>query len=349
MPLDPRQVPLRRPAAVAVHDDGEVPRAAGRSRPAGRAPPPRNPGARRRGCLQGTWGKRNHTNSQAPTPKLQGRVVQQGWTRFEAGSSELEFEHPWSWKLELGSQSIVHMRQKQALRRRRPAGLRAVVRVEHGQQTPRVPSADPDLDQRADDVPDHVPQESIAGDADHQRQVESAAVFDRRAARMVRTVDATGRAGSLERRRNRALPISAPRRGAHRLEVERLRDVPDVAAQERRDERRIRRSGTRRSSRGRRTARGTRARHLFDGQHAHVGRQHRVQRARERRLVERLATVALATWPARARPHRSVRRRGSSSAPPLDRRERVLEQPLNRRCRSADAASRRNWFRRTEG
>jgi len=41
---------------------------------------------------------------------------------------------------------------------------------------PWVPAARADFDQGPDDIPDHVAQESVAGDADHEWQIESAAI-----------------------------------------------------------------------------------------------------------------------------------------------------------------------------
>ena len=54
MPFDAGQMPLRGPAAVAVHDDGDVLRAAARSSPVVPAPLRANQPARRRGCPEAT-------------------------------------------------------------------------------------------------------------------------------------------------------------------------------------------------------------------------------------------------------------------------------------------------------
>src|SRR5687767_9753253 len=131
--------------------------------------------------------------------------------------------------------SILHTRQEQPLRRRRPAGLRAIERFEDGQQAPGVPSARPDLDERPHDVSDHVPEETIPGDADHERQIEPAAVLE------VERVNgphgaALGGAGPLESGEIMGAD-QRTRRGRHRFEVERLWNVPDVAAQEHGDDR----------------------------------------------------------------------------------------------------------------
>src|SRR5687768_9371916 len=74
--------------------------------------------------------------------------------------------------------SILHVRQEQPLRRRRPPRLGTVTRLEDREQSPRIPPARADFDQGPDDVPDHVAEEAVAGYPHDERQVESRTVFD---------------------------------------------------------------------------------------------------------------------------------------------------------------------------
>ena len=249
VPLDPRQVPLRRPAAVAVHDDGEVlrqpvevdlpgePRLRGTLRHDGQdvfkghaetviissrgLAAPRSAGPQTGGVIRGIWAKAPVSDSGSPFAPM-----------FELARIGAADRGP-------GTRGLNTPRASETS----PCGGAVRPACERSREsstasgTPRVPSSDADLDQRADDVPDHVAQESIACDADDQRQVESAAVLD-----------LEGKNGPLGRSDRRAGSLEAgeivaaderSRGGAHRLDVERLRDVPDVAVQERRDERRI--------------------------------------------------------------------------------------------------------------
>ena len=120
-----------------------------------------------------------------------------------------------------------------------------------------------------------------------------------------------------------------PGRRAHRLDVERLRHVPDVARQEHRHQRRVHDPVL--VGLGARAESGVKGLvHRFDRQHPHVDRQHRVQRPGQRRLgdvagqrhardlSERVHAGVGA--PGAVHGHRSA----------LDRRQRVLEHPLDR-------------------
>ena len=123
--------------------------------------------------------------------------------------------------------------------RNRPCGG-AVGRPARGRAMPgcrrsrRRPAPEPDVDQRADDVADHVAQEAVAVDAHHQRLVGRLAAAPVDAARSSARCRCTTAAGALERREVVACRRSGAAASRIALEVERLRHVPDVAAQERR-------------------------------------------------------------------------------------------------------------------
>ncbi len=219
------------------------------------------------------------------------------------------------------------MGQEQPLRRRRAPGLGPVAGVEHRQRPPWIPASDADINQRADDVPDHVAQEPIACYPDDQRQVESAAVFD-----------VEGMDGALGRRHRRAGPLEAgevvaadQRSGsrAHRLGVEWLGNVPHVAVQERRHERGIH-DAVFVGLRARVEAGVEARRHLLDGQHAHVERQHGIHRPRERRALEHVDDHGARHLPHRVHAGVGPPRTMDGGQPVLDRRQRIFEQLLNR-------------------
>ena len=116
---------------------------------------------------------------------------------------------------------------------------------------------------------------------------------------------------------------------AHRLDVERTRNVPDIAMLEGRDERAVRDPipvGLRdRVEAGMKLRTG-----IFDRDDAHVDGQDGVQRALQRRDVVRGARTDARHLPERMHAGVGSARTMHRQRTTLERRQRLLEQPLNR-------------------
>ena len=220
-------------------------------------------------------------------------------------------------------------------------------------------------------VADHVAEKSVAGDLVDDQSIASRSVTedDGLRIRVVSRVRIRSRSAIRDRIRDdmtsRSVvrdvaagglkrgevvpPLEQPRRGVHRVDVERARHVPRVAALERARSPRRSRCGSGRSSTARRTARGNRGGTSSRRQHADVSGSRALSARTTASAVDRaLERERWRPGRAHARRRRSGPRRRRR---PRGRRARAarLRAGPGSRCPSPAAASRRSRCRRRRG